>query len=269
MVLFACLNKEFYQMTQRNPMNERYQSEERTGKTRKSASAAKPTSKAGATTRDPLPKTKKEKKAEARERERKEMEKARELGVSSENMPTVQYRNLRRQYWACLIGAIVCTALSFMFTNMSEPWSNYSMWCLILAYVLIIMALYIDLSKIRKLRKGYTQEVARGKSKAARREQKARAAEKRAQQKEAAAAYAAAKENQAAQANKSLGERLKDRFSSKPKQAKDDLQQKAEAVKADQAAKPAPKKIDKPDSAVEGQADAAKADSAAGESADK
>lgn len=228
-------------MTQRNPMNERYQSEERTGKTRKSASAAKPVTKAAATTSDPAPKTKKQKKAEARERERKEMEKAHELGIDSGNMPTVQYHNLRRQYWVSLIGAIVCTVLSFITSGMDEPFSNYSIGLLIMAYVLIILALYIDMGKIRKLRKSQ-QQVMQGKSKAARREQKARAAEAREQQKEAAAAYAAAKEQEANKAaeKKTVGQRVKGWFGlDKAKKAKTDLQEKAEAVKTAEAKKEA------------------------------
>lgn len=228
-------------MTQRNPMNERYQTDERTGKTRKSASAAKPVAKAAATTSDPAPKTKKQKKAEARERERKEMEKARELGIDSGNMPTVQYHNLRRQYWVSLIGAIVCTVLSFVTSGMEPPFSDYSIGLLIGAYALIILALYIDMGKIRKLRKSQ-QQVMQGKSKAARREQKARAAEAREQQKEAAAAYAAAKENEANKAaeKKTVGQRVKGWFGlDKAKKAKADLQEKAEAVKNAEAQKAA------------------------------
>ena len=38
-------------MTQRNPMNERYQSEDRKGATRKSAASAKPVSKAASSVR--------------------------------------------------------------------------------------------------------------------------------------------------------------------------------------------------------------------------
>ncbi len=226
-------------MTQRNPMNERYQTDERTGKTRKSASAAKPVSKAAATTSDPAPKTKKQKKAEARERERKEMEKAHEMGIDSNNMPTVQYRNLRRQYWFALIAAIVCTVLSFVTSGMADPFSNYSIGLLVMAYIFIIAALYIDMGKIRKLRKNQ-QQVMQGKSKAARREQKARAAQAREQQKEAAAAYAAAKEQEAGKAaeKKTVGQRVKGWFGlDKAKKAKSDLQEKAEAVKNAEAGK--------------------------------
>ena len=49
-------------MSQRNPQNERYNDENRKGKTRKSAASAKPSSGRAATVREPAPKTKKQKK---------------------------------------------------------------------------------------------------------------------------------------------------------------------------------------------------------------
>ena len=63
-------------MSQRNYMNERYNEENRSGKTRKSSASAKPKAQRAATVRDPAPKTKKQKKEEARARERAAMEKA-------------------------------------------------------------------------------------------------------------------------------------------------------------------------------------------------
>lgn len=223
-------------MSQRNPMNERYQSDEKLGKTRKSASAAKPVTRAASTTSAPAPKTKKQKRAEARAREEKEMQKAREMGVDSNNMPTTQYHTLRRQYWICLIGAIIATAVSFLFSTMESPWSDYSMGCLILAYILIIGALYIDMAKLRKIRKGYNAQVMHGKSKADRKLQKERAAKAREQKKEAEEAYAAAKEAGATQESKSFGDRVKGWFSTdKAKKAKEDLQDKAEQVKESEA----------------------------------
>ena len=61
-------------MTQRNPMNDRYTEENRTGKTRKSSASAKPKAERAATVREPAPKTKEQKKKERKERERKEAE---------------------------------------------------------------------------------------------------------------------------------------------------------------------------------------------------
>ena len=54
-------------MSQRNPMNDRYQTDEHRGQTRKSAAAMKPKSKAAASVRvQPKEKTKQQKKAEPR-----------------------------------------------------------------------------------------------------------------------------------------------------------------------------------------------------------
>ena len=91
-------------MTQRNPMNDRYTEENRTGKTRKSSASAKPKAERAATVREPAPKTKEQKKKERKERERKEAEKAQALNGRFEQ--TEGYKTLRRIWWGCLIGAI-------------------------------------------------------------------------------------------------------------------------------------------------------------------
>ena len=69
---------------------------------------------------------------------------------------------------------------------------------MIVAYVLIIVAFYIDLGKIRKERKLYNASILKGKSKEARKEQKKLRAEQRAQEKEAAEKFEAAKAEEAA-----------------------------------------------------------------------
>ena len=196
-------------------MNERYQTDEHQGKTRKSASQAKPVTKAASTTSDPLPKTKKQKRQEERERIRKEEEKARKIGMSSSALLSVQYRNWRRAYWVCLVGAAVTAILSFVIAGMGDQYSEMSGTMLIVAYVLIFLALYIDIGKVRKLRRGEVEGGApRGKSKEARRQQKEYAAKQRERQKEAEARYEAAKaaENEP---KPSMGERIKARFGSK------------------------------------------------------
>jgi len=177
-------------MTQRNFMNERYNDENRTGKTRKSSASAKPKAQRAATVRDPAPKSKKQKKEEARERERQAAEKASYMQASFES--TEGYKKLRRIWWILLAGAILCTVLSFAFTR-SESLNQFSMAAMILAYVLIIAAFYIDLGKIRKERKLYNAVLANNKSKEARREQKRMKAEKREQEREAAEKFEAAK----------------------------------------------------------------------------
>ena len=171
-------------------MNERYNDENRTGKTRKSSASAKPKAERAATVRDPAPKTKKQKKQEAREREREAAQKANVLQARFEE--TEGYKKLRRIWWVLLIGAILCTVLSFVFTR-HEQLQGFSMPVMVAAYVLIIAAFYIDLGKIRKERKLYEASLVKNKSKEARREQKRIKAELREQEKEAAEKFDAAK----------------------------------------------------------------------------
>ena len=184
-------------MSQRNPMNERYQDENRGGKTRKSSASAKPKTARAATVRPPAPKSKKEKKAEAREREREAMKKAEALQSRFED--TDGYKRLRRFWWVALIGAIACTGASFLIqANFGDSLQAVSMAFMIVAYVLIIVAFYIDLGKIKKERRLYNASILKGKSKEARKEQKKLRAEQRAQEKEAAEKFEAAKAEEAA-----------------------------------------------------------------------
>ena len=184
-------------MTQRNPLNERYNEENRTGKTRKSSASAKPKAARASTVRAPAPKTKKQKKEEARERERKAAQKA--GAIESRFEETEGYKRLRRFWWGALIGAIACTAASFGLQRL-ENMQGVSMAVMILAYVLIILAFYIDLGKIRKERKIYNASVLSSKSKEARREQKRLRAEQREQEKEAAEKYEATQAEKEAKA---------------------------------------------------------------------
>lgn len=186
-------------MTQRSPLNERYTTsdEKRTGKTRKSSASAKPKAQRAATVRDPAPKSKKQKREEARERERKAFEKANAGRVAFES--TDGYKRLRRYWWIALGGAIACTALSFILQRDSSL-NAVSMVSMILAYVLIIVAFWIDLGKIRKERKIYNATLATNKSKEARKEQKKLRAEQREMEKEAAEKFEAAKAEEEAKA---------------------------------------------------------------------
>ena len=69
-------------MTQRNPMNERYQSEDRKGATRKSAASAKPVSKAASSVRiESTKKTPQQKKAERKQQRAKDAERDRQLAA--------------------------------------------------------------------------------------------------------------------------------------------------------------------------------------------
>ena len=193
-------------MSQRNFMNDRYNDDARKGSTRKSSASAKPKAQRAATVRDPAPKTKKQKKEEARERERAAAEKTSYLESRFEETET--YKRLRRIWWVLLVGAILCTVLSFAFSR-EEAFNQFSLVVMVLAYVLIILAFYIDLGKIRKERKLYNASVANNKSKEARREQKRMRAEKREQEKEAAEKFEAAKAEEEARKEQGFFARFK------------------------------------------------------------
>ena len=188
-------------MTQRNPLNERYNTsdEKRAGKTRKSSASAKPKAQRAATVRDPAPKSKKQKKEEARERERKAAQKASVVQARFEE--TEGYKRLRRWWWAALGSAVALTVLSFILQRNAE-FNGVAMACMIGAYVLIIIAFWIDLGKIRKERRIYNAALSNNKSKEARKEQKKLRAEMREQEKEAEAKYEAAKAEEAEKAEK-------------------------------------------------------------------
>lgn len=180
-------------MTQRNPLNSRYQSDEKLGKTRKSAAAAKPSTKAAATVCAAPPKTKKEKRAEEAARARKI--RARQLPQQLDaqfNVPTPEYKRVRRLWWIVLITAIVLVTVSFLLTKVPGVPVELSTVILVIAYAFIIYAIYLDVGKTRKLRRAYQAAVLNNKSKAIRAEQKRlhaqnlEAARKRAEQPEEA-----------------------------------------------------------------------------------
>ena len=142
-------------MSQRNPMNERYTVEGKMeGKTRKSAASAKPKTKAAASVRvESAKKTPQQKKAEDKARRKEEAASQRELDAKYYKPDTERYKKLRRAWWLCLIGAAVCTIVSFAFQAYMPVWLAFGI--LIAAYALIIMAFYIDMSKIKKERAAY------------------------------------------------------------------------------------------------------------------
>ena len=145
-------------MSQRNPMNERYQSEERTGATRKSAASAKPKTKAASSVIvQAKEKSPQQKKAERKAEKQRLRAEQRELDRKYYNPDTKRYKNLRRGWWACLIGAVLCTVLSFFGREILPSWA--ALVTLLLAYALIIMAFYIDFSKIRRERRAYQERM--------------------------------------------------------------------------------------------------------------
>lgn len=141
-------------MSQRNPMNERYTTDGHTGKTRKSASSAKPKRKAaGTVVEKAAKKTKQQRKAEAKAERKKQQARQRELDRKYYTPDTPRYRTLRKLWWACLLGGIACVAVSFLAREQLPE--MVAMIILFAAYAFIIAAFYIDLSKIRKERQAY------------------------------------------------------------------------------------------------------------------
>ena len=173
-------------MTQRNPLNERYQDENRKGATRKSAASAKPVTKAASSVRiQPTEKTPQQKKAERKQQRAKQQERDRQFY----NPPTAEYKRLRKIWWACLISAIVLTCVSFAGNSFGLP-APVTYVTLALAYVAIIAALYVDFSKCRKARQKYADEVLNHPSKEQRKAEKQAKAEQRAAEKQVAEASA-------------------------------------------------------------------------------
>lgn len=145
-------------MSQRNPMNERYTTEKRTGTTRKSAASAKPKTKAaGTVTMGTSKKTPQQRKAEQKEARRKEQERQRELDRKYYKPDTERFKKLKRIWWLSLGGAVVCTLLSWLLRSVEPTWIAFI--CLFGAYALIIFAFYLDFSKIRKERRAYQERM--------------------------------------------------------------------------------------------------------------
>ena len=186
-------------MSQRNPLNERYTSEDRKGATRKSAASAKPVTKAAASVRmQPAEKTKEQKKAERKAARAKEQERDRQFY----NPPTEEYRRLRRIWWIFLVLAIVLTCFSFAGNTLGVP-QPVTYVTLALAYVFIILALYVDFAKCRKARKKYAEEMMKHPTK------EQRAAEKKAKAEAAAAEKKKKSDEEIAAAQKEAGEKGK------------------------------------------------------------
>lgn len=146
-------------MSQRNPMNERYQQDEEqhAGHTRKSAASAKPKSKAGASvTVKKAAKTPEQKKAAQKRARQEQKAEQRRIDRLYYKPDTERYKKLRTGWWVCLVGAIVCTAVSWFARDAGMTVSTIFM---VLAYALIIAAFYIDFSKIRKERQAYQERM--------------------------------------------------------------------------------------------------------------
>lgn len=144
-------------MTQRNPMNERYTDDERKGHTRKSAASAKPKSSAASTVTLPSKtKTPKEKKMERRAREREAQQKDRELAVKYTKPDTPEYYKWKRLWWIGLGAAIFFVLSSWLLREIEPQW--ISLIILGFAYVAIIFAFWVDVSKIKKITRKWQEE---------------------------------------------------------------------------------------------------------------
>ena len=144
-------------MSQRNPMNERYQSEQPKGQTRKSAASLKPKNKAASsvrvasTTKTPKEQRENRKAQRARDRERANL---------YYNPPTPEYKRLRTAWIVCIVGALLLTIIGG-FASVKLQSGNLSWAFIIPAYLLIFVAIYLDLGKIRKVRQAYQKEMER------------------------------------------------------------------------------------------------------------
>ena len=182
-------------MSQRNPLNDRYMTDEHRGQTRKSAASAKPKSKAAASVRAQPKKTDKEKKAERKAKEKAERAKRRENNAKYYNPPTERYKKLRRWWWISLVGAIICTIVAFAGQSWLPTVVCYVI--LALAYAFAIGAIVLDFTKIRKERERYQAEMERDTKESRATEKQLKAAEREARRREAEAAKAAAEKGEA------------------------------------------------------------------------
>lgn len=170
-------------MAQRNPMNDRYNTEEKKGQTRKSAATAKPKTKAASSVHIQSSKKNPKEKKELQQLDKKRQQ---EIGRKYYNPPTADYKKWRKVWWALLILAVVMTALSFLFRFILPDIDLASTITLVGAYVGIIGALIIDGAKIRKIRKEYQQMMIAKETKAMRAAEKKQRSNKSAETENAA-----------------------------------------------------------------------------------
>ena len=159
-------------MAQRNPMNERYTVEgNMPGKTRRSASSAKPKTKAASTVMEAGKGAKKGGKGGAKSKEQRRQERAesREERAQIDQMvakapKSPRYRMLRKIWAVSLVVAILCTIAAFainsnadallgMFGNDQQTFDTLKMVVLGLAYASIIFTLFLDFFPIKKERR--------------------------------------------------------------------------------------------------------------------
>ncbi len=147
-------------MSQRNPMNDRYQTDDHSGKTRKSAASAKPKTKAASTVTIPVKQKQKKgffsgKTREQRNEERRFREEQRQITQKYYNPPTREYKMWRRIWWALIVLAVACGVLTLVLSLAFDANFVVLVVLLILTYGFAIGSVVLDSTKIRKLRTEY------------------------------------------------------------------------------------------------------------------
>lgn len=181
-------------MTQRNPMNERYQQEDRKGTTRKSAASAKPVAKAAASVHIEGQKTtsggmwsraqsQANKKANTKKKTDKQRE--REMRARYYDPQTPEYKKWRKYWWISIVIALVFTTGSFavQMAGITDPTVSYVL--LGVGYAALIFAIYADMGKVRKIRRDYQDRMMNMNTKAAKRARRAAMEEEKRQAEEA------------------------------------------------------------------------------------
>lgn len=159
-------------MSQRNFQNARYQEETKPkGTTKKSASSFKPkTSAASSVYVAKSAPAKKGKTENSKERDRLERKAEKRARQESYNPPTARYKQLRAYWWVALGVAIVCLLISWLGRGHIPNGADIAF--MVMSYMAIIAALYIDLGLIRKERKRWNEEKHAKKTKAQRKAEK-------------------------------------------------------------------------------------------------
>jgi hypothetical protein len=143
-------------MARRSPTNPRYQKYTGPeGKTRKSASAAKPKKASSASSKPSSSKSSGGTKP-----------KSRSSAIAMRNPDTPEFRAYRRQWWIALVIGLTLTAVSWVFqTYVHTPWARSAQALTLgMAYAAIIYAFYIDWTKMRPMRKAAYEAAKSGKA---------------------------------------------------------------------------------------------------------
>jgi hypothetical protein len=145
-------------MSQRNPLNERYQpNTEREGKTKKSASSAKPKRKASEGVH--MQRTTKTKEEKRKEQSAKRKEDRARINASG-GPQDPEYKKWRKVWWATMILTAVCTFLYMVLAGKEGIAGRLAAPILIAAYVLLIAAIFIEFKFCRPIRKRFEQSIA-------------------------------------------------------------------------------------------------------------